>query len=247
MKIFSTDWVDEIPNNEYGGKASNLGALSRGGMKVPPGFALAPDENPSMEDVQFLIDSVCDGFPVAVRSSAIGEDGTGFSVAGQYDTILNLGTIEGVMKAIGSVRESAHNERVESYQTEFALEATGVGVVIQQMVRAISSGGMFTAEPVESDPDYIAIESVTGFGDKLGSGMASPDFHLVEKTTEAVVESTCINNPVLGRTELKILTEAGKSIEKMYGCPQDIEWAFGYTVGSNQALFILQSRPITTV
>ena len=253
MKIFRQGNVGEIPASEYGGKAANLSEMTSAGFNVPPGFVFSADEVqllPGLEtatSINFYILDHCDGYPVAVRSSAIGEDGEGFSFAGQYDTVLNLFTVEDVIKAIQEVAASASNARVEAYQEANNLEATGVGVIVQAMVRPSSAGVMFTAEPVESDPSLIAIEAVQGLGDKMVSRQASPDFHLLDKVTGATVESTCINDPVLGRIEINALYKAGVAIESHYGCPQDIEWAFGLDHAGEMGLFILQSRPITTL
>ena len=255
MKIFKQGQTNEIPASEYGGKAANLSELVNAGFNVPPGFALglgdfeynitSGADKPASFD--WWIQEICGGYPVAVRSSAIGEDGDGFSFAGQYDTILNLFTVEDVIKAIQEVAASANNDRVQAYQEANNLEASGVAVIVQAMVRPTSAGVMFTAEPVESDPSLIAIEAVQGLGDKMVSGQASPDFHLLDKVTGATVESTCINEPVLGRIEINALYEAGVAIERHYGCPQDIEWAFGLGSDGKVGLFILQARPITTL
>ena len=258
MEIFKQGLTSEIPASKYGGKAANLSEMTNAGFNVPPGFALSPNDGAYMDfpsvlnhsDPNFfqnLIYTACGGFPVAVRSSAIGEDGEGFSFAGQYDTVLNLFTVEDVKKAIKEVAASAENDRVQAYQEANNLEATGVAVIVQAMVRPASAGVMFTAEPVESDPSLIAIESLQGLGDKMVSGQASPDFHLLDKVTGVTVESTCINDPVLGRTEINALYEAGVAIESHYGCPQDIEWAFGLDHTGKMGLFILQARPITTI
>ena len=260
MQIFKQGQASEIPASEYGGKAANLSELVSAGFNVPPGFVYRPEEiyplfgfgmpedRPSQTAMlERQVEEICGGYPVAVRSSAIGEDGDGFSFAGQYDTVLNLFTAADVMRAIGEVAASASNARVEAYQEANNLEATGVGVIIQAMVRPTSAGVMFTAEPVESDPSLIAIEAVQGLGDKMVSGQASPDFHLLDKVTGATVESTCINDPVLGRIEINALYKAGVAIESHYGCPQDIEWAFGLDGNGEMGLFILQSRPITTL
>ena len=243
METFKQGQTSEIPASEYGGKAFNLSELVNAGFNVPPGFVFSAAESqslPALETAQSIeshVQDYCDGYPVAVRSSAIGEDGDGFSFAGQYDTVLNLFTVEDVIKAIQEVAASANNARVQAYQAANNLEATGVGVIVQAMVRPTSAGVMFTAEPVESDPSLIAIEAVQGLGDKMVSGQASPDFHLLDKTTGVTVESTCINDPY----------EAGVAIERHYGCPQDIEWAFGLDSTGKVGLFILQSRPITTL
>ena len=258
METFKQGQTSEIPASIYGGKAANLSELVNAGFNVPPGFVLSPNDGAYMDSpsilnrsdpnfFQNLIYEICGGFPVAVRSSAIGEDGDGFSFAGQYDTVLNLFTVEDVIKAIKEVAASAENDRVQAYQEANNLEATGVAVIVQAMVRPSSAGVMFTAEPVESDPSLIAIEAVQGLGDKMVSGQASPDFHLLDKVTGATVESTCINDPVLGRIEINALYKAGVAIESHYGCPQEIEWAFGLDHAGEMGLFILQSRPITTL
>ena len=243
MKVFSQEYTDLMPEGMFGGKAQNLALMSAAGVRVPPGFAMSPSEVVGRKDIAHLIRAVCGGYPVAVRSSAIGEDGAGQSFAGQYDTVLNLFTLPQTMKAIQQVRKSADNTRIEAYREEFGLDSGGVGVVIQQMLRPTSSGVMFTAEPVEGDTSLVAIESVPGLGDKLVSGQASPDFVLLQKATGVTVEETSIDEPVLGRTERNLLLEAGLGLEALFGCPQDIEWAFS----NNGTLFILQSRPITTL
>ena len=263
METFKQGQTSDIPATIYGGKAANLSELVNAGFNVPPGFVYSPEEiyplfgfgmpedRPSQTAMlERHVEEICGGFPVAVRSSAIGEDGDGFSFAGQYDTVLNIFTAADVMRAIGAVAASANKDRVESYKEANNLEASleaGVGVIVQAMVRPASAGVMFTAEPVESDPSLIAIESVQGLGDKMVSGQASPDFHLLDKFTGVTVESTCINDPVLGRTEINALYEAGVAIESHYGCPQDIEWAFGLDSNGERGLFILQARPITTL
>ena len=266
MQIFKQGQTSEIPASIYGGKAANLSEMTNAGFNVPPGFVFSAEEvisvyhpekvgawqsGPVAEfdagSINSCILDYCGGYPVAVRSSAIGEDGEGFSFAGQYDTVLNLFTVEDVIKAINEVAASASNDRVQAYQEANNLEATGVAVIVQAMIRPSSAGVMFTAEPVESDPSLIAIEAVQGLGDKMVSGQASPDFHLIDKVTGATVESTCIKDPVLGRTEINALYEAGVAIESHYGCHQDIEWAFGLDHRGKMGLFILQARPITTI
>ena len=246
MKVFAGEVVEDIPEGQYGGKASNLAKLAAAGAEVPPGFAIAAGELPSRKDIDFLVYTVCGGYPVAVRSSAIGEDSTGQSFAGQYDTFLDVKNLSEVLKAIGKVRLSAKNDRVSSYRESFQLDSSGVGVVIQQMLRPYASGVMFTAEPVEGDDTLICIEEVAGLGDKLVSGQASPNMYIVDKATEVVVEETIIEEPVIGVDVLSQLVKAGKLIEEWFGCPQDIEWAV--TSRSKVArIHILQTRPVTTL
>jgi phosphoenolpyruvate synthase/pyruvate phosphate dikinase len=250
MKVFSEELVEDMPEGQYGGKASNLAKLAGAGVMVPAGFAIAAGELPSRTDLKFLIEKVCGGYPVAVRSSAIGEDSTGQSFAGQYDTFLNVPNLSEVLKAIGKVRMSAKNERVSSYRESFQLDSSGVGVVVQTMLRPYASGVMFTAEPVEGDTSLICIEEVAGLGDKLVSGQASPNMYIVEKATDSVVEETIIEESVIGPEIISQLAKEGKKIEEWFGCPQDIEWAvtYGDSIGRFRPVIqILQTRPVTTL
>ena len=96
----------------YGGKAARLSETLRAGLPVPPGFALhtgfvartaqsnlLPNERAALEHslAQFK-----DG-AVAVRSSAIGEDGTSASFAGQHASFLNVRGLDELLAAIAKV------------------------------------------------------------------------------------------------------------------------------------------------
>lgn len=91
----------EHPQAQLGGKASPLAALASFNLPIPDWFVLAPaacDASAMTRDVITLSESVkaelraalgklCpDGAPVAVRSSALDEDGIQHSFAGQLDS-----------------------------------------------------------------------------------------------------------------------------------------------------------------
>ena len=61
-------------------------------------------------------------------------------------------------------------------------------------------------------------------------------------TMEAPVPLAQRNTPALTETQLRQLCEASRSLESIYGQPQDIEFSF-----QGDDLNILQSRPITTL
>ena len=239
----------------YGGKAMNLAKLHDFGFQVPYAFAfdnedLASIANAHLDfDLERWISAICGGYPVAVRSSAASEDGVSTSFAGQYDTVLNCNNASEVLEALEKVYKSGSNNRVQSYvEAQLSLTERGqdssleICAVVQHMVKATVSGVMFTAEPVESDTSQIFIEAVSGLGDKMVSGYASPDSWLFDKYSGNIIESYSMSTPVLERDQLEELFDTGKQIEAEFGCPQDIEWAF-----DRNKLFILQTRPITTL
>jgi phosphoenolpyruvate synthase/pyruvate phosphate dikinase len=240
----------EFNVKNFGGKAANLMELREAGFPVPDFFPLSAcftgSHNHPKPDGRSLLDmavSACGGFPVAVRSSATAEDGDADSFAGQYETVLNVQDMDGLEAAIAVVRGSADSDRVREYQQAKGLAAdSGVAVLIQKMVPAAVAGVMFTAEPVESDDTLIAIEAVSGLGDKLVGGEVNPDLYIVRKEDFKVVEQEIVDNRILPDQSIQLLAETGLAIEAHFGCPQDIEWAM-----ADGSLFILQSRPITTL
>jgi len=241
----------ELPKEIFGGKAHNLAELTKtvGTVaEVPQGFAISPDEvidDNSKETLATSVSEVCGGYPVAVRSSAIGEDGENFSFAGQYDTVLNVQNLDELLKAIQTVRDSAHSDRVEAYTQNSGLDKTGVGVVVQRMIDSHTSGVLFTAEPIDNDTSVIFMEVVDGLGDKLVSGHASPDSYEIYKVSGITKESHCINGRPLSRKEISQMVKIGLHVERVFGCPQDIEWAITRDVnGVNY--YVLQARPLTT-
>src|SRR5690349_11271614 len=90
--------------NVYGGKAVGLGRLLRAGARVPAGFAVAAQTRPPAEwQARWrseLVDraaALLQAGPVAVRSSAPGEDAAQLSFAGLFETVLGASTPEAVL------------------------------------------------------------------------------------------------------------------------------------------------------
>src|SRR5205085_1821442 len=82
---------------------------------------------------------------VAVRSSALDEDGTVASFAGQFDTYLNIMGLEDVLRAVMRCWASGQSERIIAYREQHGLshEGIGVGVLVQDLVPADSAAVVF--------------------------------------------------------------------------------------------------------
>nr|WP_292163226.1 PEP/pyruvate-binding domain-containing protein [Butyrivibrio sp.] len=207
------------------------------------------------------------GHPVAVRSSATAEDLEDASFAGQQETYLN---VDGAMMLLQSIKDcyaSLWGDRAVSYRMNSGYDSDSVklAVVIQEMVNSDISGVMFTSDP-SGDADNVHINASYGLGEAIVSGIVSPDEyitdrygcikcqHIGDKKDQIVysLEShgTCrIHVPdnmrtrkVMSDEQVSRLVAEGLNIEKHYGHPMDIEWAF-----KDDKIYILQARAITTI
>ena len=85
--IYKLDEITKKDVQEVGGKAANLGELIKFGFNVPKGFVCTAKEN---KNNIYNMYNKLKLDKVAVRSSAICEDGTQNSYAGQFETFLNI-------------------------------------------------------------------------------------------------------------------------------------------------------------
>ena len=126
---------------------------------------------------------------VAVRSSATSEDSMEASFAGQQNTYLNIIGFNSLIESIKACWASVFEARAIFYRNSqnIAHFESGMSVVIQQMVQPDVSGVMFTLEPTTLDPDKIVIEAAFGLGEAVVSGIVTPDYYVIEKSTQTVV------------------------------------------------------------
>lgn len=255
---------DEVSTGRLGGKAGALKALNRSGLLIPTWFVLAPQAfYASTTTTEFLaapsntklalevqteftsaLARLCpNNEPVAVRSSALDEDGKQHSFAGQFDSFLFVAPQDVAGKVI-SVWQSAFNERVLAYRRENGLEQPpqAPAVLIQQMVDSEMSGVAFSADPVSGQKDVTVIGAVRGLGDALVSGKVNADTYRVDRQGQILENIPAEQQVVLNESQIREVAELACRAEAFFGCPQDVEWAFQ----SNQ-LYLLQSRPITTL
>lgn len=206
------------------------------------------------------------GEPVAVRSSATDEDGTGSSFAGLHDSFLGVRGLPAVLEAVCGVWASAWSERALAYRLAKGLPLAGtrMAVVVQRMVPARVSGVLFTADPATGDTGRIVISSLYGLGEGLVGLGLDADRYIVDKESLAV-ETTLAEKrerivpgaspgeleraavaadergaSSLTREQVLVLARAGLEIERQLGRPQDIEFA----AGEDGRLLFLQTRPI---
>ena len=207
---------------------------------------------------------------VAVRSSATAEDLPTASFAGQQDTYLNVKGEKDLLESVRKCWASLFTSRAIYYRVinKFHHEKVLICVVVQEMIDSQKAGVLFTVNPVTGDRNEQIIEGSFGLGESVVSGQVTPDSYIVKKKPFEIKEITVnekniafyrdkekghnkkveldnlkANSQCLTEDEIKGLAELGIKIEEHYKKPQDIEWA----VGPDKKLYILQSRPITTL
>jgi phosphohistidine swiveling domain-containing protein len=136
---------------------------------------------------------------VSVRSSSVAEDLGNSSNAGQFKTVLNVGSLEDLENALIAVWGSS--------------KGNPMAVIIQRMLRPDIAGVLFTRDPVSGASSYI-IEYVEGLGDALVSGRKTP-----KRLVVADSKGLKAGHP------LEKLVAMAKSLEEGFGYPLDIEWA----------------------
>ena len=217
-----------------GGKGFTLGLMKNAGFQVPAGLILTTlpvEENEWNEIFSWWKEN---GTPkLAVRSSAVGEDSSEHSFAGQNSTYLNINSEKDIKSAILKCFQSINKNSSVIYRQHFLKEKSSnakMNVVLQVMVAPLISGVFFSVDPRTSDEGWI-VEAIEGLGEDLVSGRKTP-WHFEEKN---------VTNTAL--FDLESLIRTGKSIKDFFGFEIDMEWA----IDENHVLQILQSRPVTAL
>lgn len=141
-----------------------------------------------------------------------------------------------------------------------------MAVVVQKMVPSDCAGVLFTCHPASNNPGEILITSNYGLGESVVSGQADPDTIVLKRTWDGKitfhsqdlgakscsvvadengsgiktikVDEGMTKNASISNTQARQLGRVGVLIEKAFGGPRDIEWAF-YKVcfGKSSAVF----------
>ncbi len=107
-----------------------------------------------------------EGSRFAVRSSAVDEDGSQHSFAGQFDTFLFVDR-NGISSKIAAVWRSGFSDRILEYRRQHGLSSAtfaAPAVLVQKMVTATVSGVAFSADPVSGRRSIAVVSAVPGLG-----------------------------------------------------------------------------------
>ena len=289
MEIITSQQAERIDQFTIGGKARNLFRLKELGLTVPnwivipqevllqlvpesfhtADYATIVDFIRQLEIPEHYLTQILSEFPdstyFAVRSSALDEDGSDFSFAGQFESHLFV-TKENLAENIRKVWISAFSDRVSQYRSTNQLtQSFGLAVIIQEMIPAEVAGVAFGMNPVTGNRHEQVVSAVYGLGEGLVSGELDADTFCINgteittqlahktdqflldevKSTGVIKKSLSVdlqNDSTLSPNQLLELKSILLKCAKAYGKPQDMEFAV-----YQNTIYLLQTRPITNL
>ncbi|MBY9017036.1 MAG: PEP/pyruvate-binding domain-containing protein [Candidatus Lokiarchaeota archaeon] len=209
-----------------------------------------------------------------VRSSANYEDSNNFSFAGQAQSFLNIRSITEIISSIKMCWASLFSPQILLYLIQLNKRGFNItplnlemAIIVQRMLKPQVSGVLFTANVINNNKDQMMINSTWGLGETITNNTIIPDMIIIQKNGFEIMkitigkkEKTSVANPKgdstilidterkyreicsLNSSQLMQIHNLGLKLEALFNYPQDIEWAI-----ENNTLYILQSRPITTL
>ena len=240
-----------------GAKAAGLARARRAHLPVVDGFALTTavhdrfvaaghrlpaDLEPPLAAAWAAL-AGDDGVPVVVRSSSTVEDVEASSMAGRFRTVLRVRGRDAFVRAVEEVLRSG--DAVGGRDG-----ASPMGVLVQHEVSPATAGVMFGVDPVSGDTRSLVVEAVAGSPDKLVGGRVTAQRYVVsragrlrtlDRTPVRHLTRHRLSRRLLGPTDLVSLARLARRTQRVFGAPQDVEWA----IVAGGRLLLLQSRPVT--
>ncbi len=216
-----------------GSKATNLRFLVEKKYPIPETFVCTWDAhkhyfNPVEEPINDLLKvELLQKLDLtkhyAIRSSANIEDGSNYSCAGQFKSILNVSGVENILNAIQSIWSSTHSEGVKTYLKRIGADPQELkmAVIIQEMIEPAVSGVTFSRNPLNG-MDEIIVEATIGHGENLVQNGITPD-RWVNKWGEWIVKPK--RSPIETPLIQEVVADT-KKIAQTYGNDVDVEWVY---------------------
>ena len=202
---------------------------------------------------------------VSVRSSSTAEDLDQASFAGQYDSFLNVGSIDSLIDCLQKVWASLYSLHAVGYRQKNGIshDQVRMAVVIQEQLDPHAAGVLFTRDPLSGDDHYV-VSAALGLGEGVVAGTAQTDRFVLQPDTGKLLSSEVVSKktrvvpvetggigtvsvdasesdiPALTESQLMDLAALGRRLVDLLGGRQDIEFA-----ATGNTLQILQSRPMT--
>lgn len=271
--------LDEVVDRHLAGlDVEDSTAVEAAAESIRAAFRETPMASALEEEIEEAYDELSDrcsdlNVPVAVRSSATGEDSSDASFAGIFDTYLGISGAQATINAVRDCWASLFTTRAVDYRIKRGIShhdmPMAVGVV--ELVHARASGVAFSVHPVTGKSDRIVIEANWGWGEAVVQGLVTPDHVEVGKADRRILKhdvsrkdivsafdfaaGVVVEIPMPARLreraclddeQIAAITAAVLEIEKRSGYPVDVEWVVSRHRRPGEPISIVQSRPVTT-
>ncbi|MFI7501563.1 PEP/pyruvate-binding domain-containing protein [Streptomyces sp. NPDC049687] len=234
-----------------GAKAANLARAAVAGLPVLPGFVLVPaDRAPVGAAGEDAVRSAWRALAgpeeraLVVRSSSAHEDTEDSSMAGRFESVLDVRGWEEFTIAVQIVLDSAGRVRPLRPPEEIP-DGDGMAVLVQPMLEAAVGGVMFGADPVEGRTDRILVSAVPGGPHQLVDGSTQGVRYQLTRLARLVRTdpAEARGHRLLSHRQRVRLVDLAKKTERAFGAPQDMEFGFD----TDGKLWLFQARPITAM
>jgi len=226
-------------------------------------FLTTPLPEDLAETVRKPLERLFDNRPVAVRSSAPGEDSSEASFAGLHESYLNIRGIDAVLDHIRLVWASLWSDAALLYRQELGLDvhSSTMAVLVQEFIIGDRSGVVFGRDP--SEKSRVIIEAIHGLNQGFVDGIVAPDRWYCDRATGGIISHEPAERlkemaptdagislrdlsgdkkdiPPLDDKDIGSVYRLAMEAERIFGTPQDVEWTL-----DESNLYTLQARPIT--
>ncbi|MGP4047710.1 PEP/pyruvate-binding domain-containing protein [Streptomyces sp. 2A115] len=236
-----------------GAKAANLARAAVAGLPALPGFVLVPvKRGPGAQSGEDAVRSAWRSLagpegqerPLVVRSSSAHEDTEESSMAGRFDSVLDVRGWEDFTTAVQTVLDSARRVR-PIRPPQDTPEDDGMAVLVQPMLTSAVGGVMFGADPVDGRTDRILVSAVRGGPDQLVDGSTQGVRYQLTRMARLVRTEPAEfrGERLLSHRQRVRLVQLAKQTERVFGGPQDMEFGFD----AEERLWLFQARPITAM
>lgn len=209
------------------------------------------------------------GVRVSVRSSAVGEDASGASFAGQYRSELNVSP-QNLLTVYKEILASKYSVTAISYRLNRGMRDEDVPMCVgcMAMVDSLAGGVAYSRSPTEPRSDALFINAVPGLPKAVVDGSVSPDLWVVSRKDpsrilhreirlkqdkficlegEGVIRRTLspdeARRPSLEDSLVRDVAEAALMLDQGFQTPVDVEWV----VDGQGRLLIVQCRPLMEI